>query len=59
MVKLRNLPQLIEMEVLLPIDQYLDGWRGKSDISDAIWKLHAAPDGRHYYLPLQYITTYR
>jgi multiple sugar transport system substrate-binding protein len=58
MVKLRNLPQLIEMEVLLPIDQYLDGWPGKSDISDAIWKLHAAPDGRHYYLPLQYITTY-
>ena len=58
MVKLRNLPQLIEMEVLLPIDQYPDGWPGKSDISDAIWKLHVAADGKHYYLPLQYITTY-
>jgi multiple sugar transport system substrate-binding protein len=58
MVKLRNLPQLVEMEVLLPIDQYLDGWAGKSDISDAIWKLHLAADGKHYYLPLQYITTH-
>jgi multiple sugar transport system substrate-binding protein len=58
MVKLRNLPQLVEMEALLPIDQYLDGWAGKSDIPDAIWKLHLASDGKHYYLPLQYITTY-
>ncbi|MGC1297105.1 MAG: extracellular solute-binding protein [Alloacidobacterium sp.] len=58
MVKLRNLPQLVEMEFLLPIDQYLDGWAGKSDISDAIWKLYLAADGKHYYLPLQYITTY-
>ena len=58
MVKLRNLPQLVEMEALLPIDQYLDGWADKSDIPDAIWKLHLASDGKHYYLPLQYITTY-
>jgi multiple sugar transport system substrate-binding protein len=58
MVKLRNLPQLVEMEALLPIDPYLDGWAGKSDIPDAIWKLHLASDGKHYYLPLQYITTY-
>jgi multiple sugar transport system substrate-binding protein len=58
MVKLRNLPQLVEMEALLPIDQYLHGWADKSDIPDSIWKLHLASDGKHYYLPLQYITTY-
>jgi len=58
MVKLRNLPQLIEMEALLPLDQYLNGWAGKSDISEAIWKLHVAADGKHYYLPLQYVATY-
>ncbi len=58
MVKLRNLPQLVEMEALLPIDRYLNGWTNKSDISDAIWKLHVPADGQHYYLPLQYITTY-
>jgi multiple sugar transport system substrate-binding protein len=58
MVKLRNLPQLIEMEALLPLDQYLNQWAGKSDISDAIWKLHVAADGKHYYLPLQYVATY-
>jgi multiple sugar transport system substrate-binding protein len=58
MVKLRNLPQLIEMEAVQPIDQYLNGWADKSDISEAIWKLHIAADGKHYYVPLQYITTY-
>ncbi len=58
MVKLRNLPQLIEMEALLPIDDYLNGWAPRGDISESIWKLHIAADGKHYYLPLQYITTY-
>ena len=58
MVKFQNMPRLIEMEALLPIDKYIDAWAGRGDISDDLWKLHIAPDGKRYYLPLQYVVLY-
>jgi multiple sugar transport system substrate-binding protein len=58
MVKFNNMPRLIEMGVLLPLDKYIDGWSGRQDISDDLWKLHMAPDGHRYYLPLQFVVLY-
>jgi multiple sugar transport system substrate-binding protein len=58
MVKFQNMPRLIEMEALLPIDKYIDAWPARADISDDLWKLHLAPDGKRYYLPLQYVVLY-
>ena len=58
MVKFQNMPRLIEMEALAPLDKLIDAWAGKADISDDLWKLHRAPDGTRYYLPLQYVMLY-
>src|SRR5208283_2450770 len=33
-------------------------WSGKSDISDDLWRLTRASDGKMYYLPLQYVVLY-
>jgi multiple sugar transport system substrate-binding protein len=58
MVKFQNMPRLMEMDALLPIDSYIDAWPARGDISDDLWKLHRAPDGKRYYLPLQYVVLY-
>ena len=58
MVKFNNLARLMEMEALRPLDKWIDGWAGKSDISDDLWRLHTAPDGKRYYMPLQYVVLY-
>ena len=58
MVKFQNMPRLMEMDALLPIDRYVAGWAARGDISDDLWKLHRAPDGKQYYLPLQYVVLY-
>jgi multiple sugar transport system substrate-binding protein len=58
MIKFQNMPRLLEMDAISPLDKQIDGWSGKSDISDDLWKLHAAPDGKHYYVPLQYVVLY-
>jgi multiple sugar transport system substrate-binding protein len=58
MVKFQNLSRLMEMDALAPIDKYIDTWSAKSDIADDLWKLHLAPDGKRYYLPLQYVVLY-
>jgi multiple sugar transport system substrate-binding protein len=58
MVKFQNLPRLLEMEALLALDSRIDAWAGRSDISEDLWKLHRGPDGRRYYLPLQYVVLY-
>jgi multiple sugar transport system substrate-binding protein len=58
MVKFNNLPRLMEMEALAPLDKAIDAWAGKADISDDLWKLHAAPDGKRYYLPVQFVVLY-
>ena len=58
MVKFVNQARLLEMEALAPLDAWIDGWPGKSDISDDFWRLHRGPDGKRYYLPLQYVILY-
>lgn len=58
MVKFQNMPRLMEMEALLPLDKYIDAWSARSDISDDLWTLHRAPDGKRYYVPLQYVILY-
>lgn len=58
MVKFYNLGRLIEMGALHPLDAWIDAWPGKSDISDDMWRLHIAPDGKRYYLPLMYVILY-
>jgi multiple sugar transport system substrate-binding protein len=58
MVKFVNQARLLEMEALAPLDAWIDAWPGKSDISDDFWRLHRGPDGKRYYLPLQYVVLY-
>jgi multiple sugar transport system substrate-binding protein len=58
MVKFNNLARLLEMDALAPLDRWIDAWPGKSDISADLWRLHTAPDGRRYYMPLQYVVLY-
>ena len=58
MVKFQNLPRLLEMEALLPLDRYLDAGPARADISEDLWRLHRGPDGKRYYVPLQYVVLY-
>ncbi len=58
MVRFDNLARLLEMDALRPLDKLIDGWAGKSDISADLWRLHTAPDGHRYYVPLQYVVLY-
>ena len=58
MVKFQNMPRLLEMDALLPLDTEIAAWAGRTDITDDLWKLHRAPDGKQYYLPLQYVILY-
>jgi multiple sugar transport system substrate-binding protein len=58
MVKFQNLPRLIEMDALVPLDAKIDAWDARHDISDDLWKLHRASDGKRYYLPVQYVILY-
>ena len=58
MVKFNNLARLMEMDALTPLDKWIDAWPAKSDISDDLWRLHTAPDGKRYYMPLQYVVLY-
>lgn len=58
MVKLQNQPRLLEMDALMPLDARIGAWSGQADISDEIWKLSLAPDGKRYYVPLQYVVLY-
>ncbi len=58
MVKFQNQPRLMEMQALVPLDKWISAWAGKSDISDDLWRLTRAPDGKMYYLPLQYVVLY-
>ncbi len=58
MVKLQSMPQLLEMEALAPLDDYIAKWDGRADILDDLWDVMKAPDGKTYLLPLQYIVSY-
>lgn len=58
MVKFSNLARLIEMEALTELDKWIDAWPGRTDISADLWRLHTAPNGKRYYLPVQYVVLY-
>lgn len=58
LVKLNAQPRLIEMGALEPLDAWMDGWKGTSEIQENLLKLTSAADGSHYYLPVQYVILY-
>jgi ABC-type sugar transport system, periplasmic component len=58
MVKLNNQARLVEMGALEPLDDMLKGWDARTDITEDIWQLNKANDGKQYYLPLQYVVLY-
>lgn len=58
LVKLNAQPRLIEMGALEPLDPWVDGWEGASEVQDNLWTLTAAADGTQYYLPVQYVVLY-
>lgn len=58
MVKLFAQPRLVEMGALEPIDDRVAGWDGKADLQDDLLKINAGPDGKQYYLPVQYVVSY-
>ena len=58
MVKLFAQPRLVEMEALEPIDDRIAGWDGKADLQDDLLKINGGPDGKQYYLPVQYVVSY-
>ena len=58
MVKLFAQPRLIEMGALEPIGAKIDAWKGKADLLDHLIELNKGPDGKQYYLPIQYVVLY-
>lgn len=58
LVKLNAQPRLIEMGALEPLNAWLDGWDGTSEIQDNLLELTSAADGSQYYLPVQYVALY-
>lgn len=58
MVKLFAQPRLVQMGALAPIGDRIDKWAGKKDLLDNLLKINAGPDGKQYYLPLQYVVLY-
>jgi multiple sugar transport system substrate-binding protein len=57
-VKLWWQPQLVEMEALLPLDNYIANWAGKDDVYENVWNLTEYSDGHQYYMPLQMVVLY-
>jgi multiple sugar transport system substrate-binding protein len=58
MVRLSWAARFASMKALAPIDEMVAAWPGRTDIADNIWKINRAPDGKQYYLPLQYVVIY-
>ncbi len=58
MVRLSYLSRFSQMRALEPLDAHLPGWSGRTDISDDVWKLNRAPDGKQYFMPLHYVVIY-
>ncbi|WP_263770233.1 ABC transporter substrate-binding protein [Propionivibrio soli] len=58
MVKLAQQPQLLEMGALEPIDKMVASWPGKDDLGNNLLEINKGPDGKQYYLPLQYVVVY-
>ncbi|WP_422446407.1 ABC transporter substrate-binding protein [Thermoanaerobacterium sp. DL9XJH110] len=49
--KLTWQPEFIEQDALLPLDDYLKDWPGKSDVVDNLWDVMQYKDGKHYVMP--------
>ena len=58
MVKLFAQPRLAEMGALEPSGKQIDSWKGKADLLDNLLELNKGPDGKQYYLPIQYVVLY-
>jgi multiple sugar transport system substrate-binding protein len=58
MVKLVAQPRLVEMGALEPIGDRIDAWPGKADLLDNLLTINKGPDGKQYYLPIQYVVLY-
>jgi multiple sugar transport system substrate-binding protein len=58
LVRLSYLSQLMEMDAITPLDNYLKDWSARSDIPDDLWKLNTAKDGKKYYMPAHYVVLY-
>ena len=58
MVKLFAQPRLAEMGALEPIGDRIDAWPGKADLLDNLLEINKGPDGKQYYLPIQYVVLY-
>lgn len=58
MLKMFALPRLLEMDALEPLDDRLASWPGKAEILENLFDLTKAEDGKHYYLPVQYVDLY-
>lgn len=58
MVKMFAQPRLVEMGALAPIDDRLADWEGRAGLQDNLLSLTRGPDGKQYYLPVQYVVLY-
>jgi multiple sugar transport system substrate-binding protein len=58
MVKLFAQPRLVEMGALESIGDRIDAWPGKADLLDNLLELNKGPDGKQYFLPIQYVVLY-
>jgi multiple sugar transport system substrate-binding protein len=58
LVRLSYLSQLMEMDALTPLSDYIKAWPDRSDIPDDLWKLNTAKDGKLYYMPAHYVVLY-
>lgn len=58
MVKMFAQPRLVEMGALAPIDDWLATWDGTDGLQDNLINLVNGPDGKQYYLPVQYVVPY-
>ena len=58
MVKMHAQPRLVEMGALEPLDDRIAAWDGASDIQENLFDLTKGPDGKQYYLPVQYVVLY-
>jgi multiple sugar transport system substrate-binding protein len=58
MVKLFAQPRLVEMGALEPIGDRIAKWPGKADLLDNLLDINKGPDGKQYYLPVQYVVLY-
>ncbi|MFS2224366.1 ABC transporter substrate-binding protein [Pantoea sp. B65] len=58
MVKTFALPRLQQMEVLEPLDDYINQWDGKNNLLENTVKIARGGMDKHYFLPVQYIVSY-